>query len=104
MRLRFHVSCVNIEDKSGFSAFQVILFTSLHFQLEAYTRFNISSIGSVKSWDKIEIANFADLSPLCPSFILGFNPLKSVGLAKYVRDFKLSSKLTLNHLNMFGCA
>ena len=104
MRLRFRVSCVNSEDKSGFAAFQAILFTPVHFQPAAYTRFNKSSIGFVKNWDKIEIANFADLSPLCPFFTLAFDALKSTDLAKYVRDFELSPKLPLNHPHKSACA
>tara|TARA_A200000113_G_scaffold170083_1_gene154961 strand:- start:80 stop:367 length:288 start_codon:yes stop_codon:yes gene_type:complete len=95
---------VNSEDKSGFAAFQAILFTSVHFQPAAYTRFNKSSIGFVKNWDKIEIANFADLPPLCPFFTLAFDALKSTDLAKYVRDFELSPKLPLNHPYISACA
>ena len=104
MRLRFRVSCVNSEDKSGFAAFQAILFTSVHFQPAAYTRFNKSSIGFVKNWDKIEIANFVDLSPLCPFFTLALDALKSTDLAEYVRDFELSPKLPLNHPYISACA
>ena len=104
MRLQFRVNCVNIEDKSGFAAFQAILFTSLHFQPAAYTRFNKSSIGFVKNWDKIEIANCADLSPLCPFFTLAFDVLKSPELAIHVRDFKLSPKLPVNHPHKSACA
>lgn len=104
MRLRFRVSCVNSEDKSGFAAFQAILFTSVHFQPAAYTRFNKSSIGFVKNWDKIEIANFADLSPLYPFFTRAFDALKSADLAKYVRDFELSPKLPFNDPHESACA
>ena len=104
MRLRFRVSCVNSEDKSGFAAFQAILFTSVHFQPAVYTRVYKPSIGFVKNWDKIEIANFDDLSPLCPFFTLAFDALKSADLAKYVRDFELSPKLPLNHPHKSACA
>ena len=104
MRLRFRVSCVNSEDKSGFAAFQAILFTSVHFQPVAYTRFNKFRIGFVKNWDKMGIANFADLSPLCPFFTLAFDAIKSADLAKYVRDFKLYPKLPLNHPHVSACS
>ena len=75
MRLRFSVGFVSSEDKSGCAAFQAILFTSVHFQPAAYTQFNKSKIFFSKNWDKIEIANFADLSPLCPLSILAFDAL-----------------------------
>ena len=104
MRLRFSVGFVSSEDKSGFAAFQAILFTSVHFQPAAYTRFNKSSIGFGKNWNKIEFTNCADLSPLCPFFSLDFDALKSADLAKYVGDFELSPKLPLNHPHKPACA
>ena len=104
MRLRFSVGFVNSEDKSGFAAFQAILFTSVHFQLAAYTRFNKFIIGFVKNWDKVGIANLSDLSPLCPFFKLAFDAIKSADLAKYVRDFELYPKLPLNHPHVSACS
>ena len=104
MRLRFRVSCVNSEDKSGFAAFQAILFTSVHFHPAAYTRFNKFSIGFVKNWNKIGIANFADLSPLYPFFTLAFDAIISADLVKYVRTFELSPKLPLNQAHESACA
>jgi hypothetical protein len=43
---------VDSEDKSGFAAFQAILFTSAQFQPAAYTLINKSDIAVVKNWDK----------------------------------------------------
>ena len=104
MRLRFSVGFVNSEDKSGYAAFQAILFTSVHFQPAAYTRFNKSKVCFSKNWDKTEIANFADLSPLYPFFITAFDALESSDLARYVGDFGLFPKLPLNHPHKSGCA
>lgn len=97
MRLRFRVSCVNSEDKSGFAAFQAILFTSVHFQPAAYTRFNKSDKAVVKHWDKNTSYIFFLLSPLCPFFRDFSDACFIDNLVKLVRCFYLSPNLSINH-------
>ncbi|MEC8290524.1 MAG: hypothetical protein VXZ78_00365, partial [Pseudomonadota bacterium] len=75
------------EDKSGFAAFQAILFTSAQFQPAAYTRFNKSDIAVVKSWDKNVSHIFFLLSPLCPFLTKLSDACFIDNLAKLVRYF-----------------
>ncbi len=87
MRLRFPVNYVDSEDKSGFAAFQAILFTSAQFQPTAYTRFNKSDIAVVKNWDKNASYIFFLLSPLCVFFTALSDACFIDNLAKLVHCF-----------------
>jgi len=97
MRLRFRVSYVNSEDKSGFAAFQAILFTCVQFQPAAYTRFNKSGAAFVKNGGKIALPHFTLLSLLCLFFTGPSKACFTYDLAKLVRGFYLSPNLPLNH-------
>ena len=97
MRLRFRVSYVNSEDKSGFAAFQAILFTCVQFQPAAYTRFNKSGAAFVKNGGKIALPHFTLLSPLCPFFTEPSKARFAYDLAKLVRGFYLSPNLSIIH-------